>query len=490
LERDYATVLVPSIRDRLLAQLRSGNALFTRQGALVLAKLAVAFGGEETTSTIDLSTAIGLLFAAIHDHLGPSDSENQPEPGVYVSPLAASIAANQWFNRTLDEASFLATYEARWGELARRSTAGVTEVFQEVMGYEVEERAAVALAAWTGSRVEGHVAFDASYFDVLGLGAEKLNAILNTIALPVDLARDRIHPRELEPTTLEWNFDTFERYPLLQLRDGGYLVLDPGLLLRRTMGWAPLYDLETARAGRGPGHDLAHATESYFFEVLDSLYNSGPVRRCFTDSDLQVMQPVGRRADAAVDFGPSWAVLEVTARRPLRAMLHGQVVGLDEQMGIVLEELDQVAATARALQERRHLLLDEPASAGPIRIHPVVVFTEGFPTNPLTVNEVRRRADEAGLFSGLNTSAIEIIDLVELEMVESIADAGGPSFPEILEAKARSNFAADSLRNFLATSPDFDLERPSRISKIFSAPLMRVAARIGEQEGPFEDTGA
>jgi hypothetical protein len=73
-------------------------------------------------------------------------------------------------------------------------------------------------------------------------------------------------------------------------------------------------------------------------------------------------------------------------------------------------------------------------------------------------------------------------------MIESIAEAGGPSLPEIFDAKARSNFAADSLRNFLTTSPEFDVERPARVSQIFSAPLMRVAARIGEPTtGHVED---
>ena len=212
--------------------------------------------------------------------------------------------------------------------------------------------------------------------------------------------------------------------------------------------------------------------------MLLQLYEKGPTSRVFNGDDLRNLLPEAKSADAAIDFGQCWVVIEVTARRPLRNMIHGaSAQDLDEQLGVILEEIEQVAGTARTLQTQRHRLTGGEED-GAIRIYPIVLMSEGFPTGPITLSAIRQRTTDAELFVGINAAPVEVIDLVELEMIESIVESGGPTLPDLLDAKTQSNFWSDSLRNYLISRKDLHVLRPKRVSEVFSEPLDRLAKRL------------
>ena len=217
------------------------------------------------------------------------------------------IVANKWFNRTMDEANLLALFERRWVAGTRPSTEQVASRFHDALGFGVDEMAAVALSLWAGSRGDNRfVVFDLSWLDPLRLPEGRLESILSLIATDPATAATQVAARELEPGQLDWNFDTFERYPLLRLDERRVLVLDPALLIRRALGWAPMYDLASAKRGSGVAaeHALADASEAYALHVLKAMYSGGLVQRLYDEVEIQAAYGTDRRnADALVDFG-------------------------------------------------------------------------------------------------------------------------------------------------------------------------------------------
>jgi len=110
--RVAASWMVEPAASRCRNLLDQGRQLLTRHGALVLAKLALVHGGDETAEDApELEPMLGPLFAAIHDRLGRRPSGDADAETVRVAgeltPLAAYLVANQLFNRSFDEANVL-----------------------------------------------------------------------------------------------------------------------------------------------------------------------------------------------------------------------------------------------------------------------------------------------------------------------------------------------------------------------------------------------
>lgn len=459
--------------------------LFSRHGALVLAKIALAHGGTSTDSGAPrIEWMLTLLFTKIHDHLGRrpagADGDTVRVDG-QITPLAAYLTANHIFNRAFDEASFIYLYQQRWNNPARPAATDVKGRFKQAMGYEVQDQAELALAVWSGARGSGHVFHSRSAFESAGFDTATLDRMLGTLSKPISEVRELVREVELGGIDLEWNFDTMERYPLIGMEDGTYLALEPAHLVRRCMGWAPVYDL--GRKRNGSEHSMAMTSEACTFEVLEAMYDAGPLsRRLFSESELKALAPDSRCADAAVDFGGSFVVIEITARRTPRDVVHGKSTdALNDLLDMVLDELEQIAGTARALQTERHHLTGVPSTNG-IRIYPVVIMVEGFPTSPVTLSEIRAMAENQALFKGLPVGPIEVIDLVELEMLEAVMEVGGPSLPDLLDAKEASNFKYDSLRNYLHSRADIDLHVPQRVSDGILPAFARLLARLQAAE--------
>lgn len=136
----------------------------------MLAKLALVDCAESgDDQALPLEVAIGLFSLLVHEFLGSRNRPHQEEAGDTriggLPPrLSMEIVANQWFNRSVDEANLLALFERRWISGARPSTEQVTSGFRDALGFGVDEMAAVALSLWAGSRGdERFVVFDLSW---------------------------------------------------------------------------------------------------------------------------------------------------------------------------------------------------------------------------------------------------------------------------------------------------------------------------------------
>ena len=483
--RVAASWMVEPAASRCRNLLDQGRQLFTRHGALVLAKLALVHGGDETAEDApDLEAMLGPLFAAVHDQLGrrpPGDADAETvRVAGELTPLAAYLVANQLFNRSFDEANVLNLYQQRWNNPGRSEAQKVAGRFRTEMGFGIADQAELALAIWAAARSNEHVFHTYEGLMAIGFTRETVDLMLAKLSKPVTEVAATLSTNALDGLDLEWNFDLFEQWPLVDMEDGTYLALEPAYLIRRCLGWAPLYDL--GNRGRD-AHAMAKTSEVCAYEVLDSMYDAGTLsQRLFNEDELKVLAPHAKGADAAVDFGSSFAVLELTARRVPREVVHGKSPEkLDELLRIVVEELEQVAGTATALQTERELLTGVPVS-GPIRFYPIVVMIEGFPTSPVTLSEIRAIVKESDLVAGLPAAPVEVIDLVELEMLEALAESGGPSLPAVLDAKEASNFKYDSVRNYIVSRPDLQVHISERLSAGLFAPFTRLLARLEQSE--------
>ena len=161
LEQGVISALNPPFQQRLRNILLSGRPLFTRQGALCLAKLATVYGSEKThPEALPIDLAIGFSASSSKRHSGHGiAAKNRAILGSAISRLSMEIIANQWFNRHMDEANYLALFERRWISGGRPSTRRATKNFHSVMGFGIEQLSAVALGLWAGSRGSGHIIF-------------------------------------------------------------------------------------------------------------------------------------------------------------------------------------------------------------------------------------------------------------------------------------------------------------------------------------------
>lgn len=273
-----------------------------------------------------------------------------------------------------------------------------------------------------------------------------------------------------------WEFSHLEQFPVIDCGDH-LLVIRLDLVLRRFFGWLPLFDIE---AGLGEGKDarthlsrvkgcVEHLGEVYARESLQAQARRHSLR-LFTESELRAALSPGtgrKTCDLTIDDGRRWAVFEVTSSRLTReSVASTSAERLDDDFIKLLKKVRQLDATITSLRVRETALTGQPTPALPRRRYlPVLVLTEGFPVNPVTLTMLRRRAEEAGLLRGDDVHELEVVDGTELEMLEG-ADFGEITVLDALEAKGRAALHRANLRDFLLREHRLNATTPSRVRQL------------------------
>jgi hypothetical protein len=490
----FARELSEPYRTRALNLLRDPSAAFIApQVWFVLAKLACMVGGDEllpTTKEGDLHYAA--LVAA--QHLGANFDTTEPVMGAEPGPFSRELVANQVFNSNLSEAHLFGRFARRWLQLPDELSEDnrvlpLRAVFEEVTGVPLVDFMMLGVGLWAATAQQTPRILP-GYFDSLGLSRERQEAALALVSLDIPSFRAAVQA-EVREFGLEWAVSTFSQFPVVRLYDGSHLVLDPDLLLRRVFGWLPVFDMTSVldagdkasrkRAGQ-IRRCMQHLSEVYAHEVLASAVAGGPATRLYDGDDLlRAYQKKGRRhADAAVDYGDGWIVVETTTSQVRR----DTVAGLDEaalvtDLDKLVDEVEQVDSTIRFLRENEQALTGQKPVEGR-RFTPVLVVAEGFPVNPMSLAHLRKRTAAKGLLAAPDTDPLEVLDVEELEMVEALQGAGGPNLRDLLRAKQDSNFHHDSLRNYIIFQVNDQLRRPQRLDglweQVFKPTLERLVA--------------
>ncbi|MCX4920095.1 hypothetical protein [Streptomyces sp. NBC_00687] len=463
------------VRSRVRNLLRDeSRRLLVPQAFMLLARMALEISPDTLPDDLSDVDIVGALFSLTQTMgrlpgIGPSVITDKP------GTLGRELIANQHFHRSWSVPGVLARYARRWLQLPSEhhgepGIVDLSQTYQDCTGARLEDLAAVAGYLWLCTTM-GRFVIEPGELAGLAMPAERVEAVLTLITNDLPGMREAVR-RERPGQRTQWSFDPFQQWPVIRLPENRLLILDPRHLISRAFGWLPIWDIEFPPPGRTKpaGHrktvarakqTLRHCSEIYVSEVLHAITrDEGTTRRVYDDTELKTAYTAQgqRRADAAIDYPGTWIVIEVTTtqlRRDAATAVPGesQIQDIDK----LVDELDQIDATINALRGDETALTGAPA-ADDRRFLPLLVLPEGFPVNPITLTVIRERARNRGLFTRPDTDPVEIVDVEELEMIEALQEASGPSLLDILRGKQsgslRNAAVRDHILHVLRVHPD------------------------------------
>lgn len=478
---------------RALGMMRSKRRILVPQLLLALAKAAIAVCPEDPPkpdlALDDLPLVTAML--GIADHLGVGsksvDVEAEgPKWGGLPPELALEMTSNLYFNSSYDEASLITRFVRMWVELAsaadpnqQRSFAAL---FEEATGLSLMDVVTGTLAVWAHC-VGGNFAVAPAYFKDTALGEPGGKQILDFLS--ADRRRLAEALGEEVADAFDWTYSTFERYPIVRMTNGDYLVLSPNLLLNRVFGGLCYFDA-LSKFGKNKKRKGAlvqlrgDVTASFVLEGLERMFPPllGGQKRVFTESDVQASLGGGQVCDAVVDYGDAFLLFEVTFRRLTREAAAGRsIADLDNEIkNLIHAKGEQLDSTIKALRATPSAL-----TAGTElrrRYFPIIVVDDQFPVFPSMVEEYSNRLREAGFLEGPEVAPLEILSLEELDLVEGIFERHGKSLRDLLEMKARANLGHMSLKNFALVELRLFGHRPQRVGEQFKQFMKKAASHL------------
>lgn len=436
----------------------------------------------------------------ISQHLGLSREDGGADPSLGL--VGQELIANQLFNRNPNQANIMAGFVRRWLQLpcelaGEARVIDLADAFQQATGVSLADLQIIGTALWSSSLKDRRSLIPPEYFEPLGWSRERLAAALDLIC--VDTTRLRVEVSdEISRFGLPWSISAFERFPVIRLGSGSLLVIDPNLLVRRAFGWLPLFDIVEGLKSRGQPGDrrlaerakgcAAHLTEVYALEVLGNIVGDGNgndnhAKRLYNDADLETAftRRGLKKADAAIDYGDAWVVVEVTTSKAQRATVSGiSSDAVDADLGKLVDEAAQIEATIDALRADESRLTGMPSQRGR-RFLPLLVASEGFPINPISLKLLRERLRTAGVLQKSDISSLEVVDLEELEIIESLQECDGPGLRDLLTRKAASSMANSGMREYILSSVNASIKSGSRIKQLMRVVIEPAAAALDGQ---------
>src|SRR5450759_1484778 len=369
----------------------AGGSLVAPQSILILLKLALRHG-QRDSGAVNAGLVLGSLLAIQQVTMAPDEpSEDRRVLGPSGS-LFREIVSNQMFAVRPTEASLIARLQVRWKDLPLGLTTHPEYVdlpaeFARATGTTIDDLTALGLALWARSVEQPGVPFQLSYLGSFKWTSERLEAALALIVADAPTLLTEAD-RGDKAFGVTWSFDAFRRYPVIRLSGDRLLVISPSFLLARLFAWLPLYDLKEGLTRLCEGSlwsridgFFRHVCEVHALETVAATIGETPLlRRMYRQEDLQAAFGADKKtADAAIDYGDAWVVVEVSTHQLTRpASVGGRATALEEDFRIgVIEKVEQLDSTISELlaDESR---LTHAACVPRRRILVVLVSTEGF----------------------------------------------------------------------------------------------------------------
>lgn len=468
---------------RVREALRGDRRLMAPQGLLMLMRYALVVSPTEPPD--DRLGRFPALLMALQDALGGHrDLADRPDSPVVFggdteSTLFREMVQNQAFYASVDTGTMLARHHLHWNVLPERMhddprQEDLVRLFAEATGVPFDDFVAVGLALW--AIVEMRDMYPVPR-EVLGLKLpqERLEAALNLLSRTAEEMREEILRRDAE-FDAQWSFDTFRLFPVIRMDDGQLLVVSKDLLLQRMFTWLPIHDLRHGLEQQGP-EGLRSGVRAYQWfraiaeaEAMESLNNLMPsvggVRRFYGEEQIQAAFGTQvKNADAVLDYGDAWVVLEVSTRHLTRESVAGgsaEALEKDLERGVV-KKVGQIDSTIGQLIRDETLLTGHPAMARR-RYVAVLVVTEGFPVNPMTMTAIHGRLAERRLLMDPRIGPLHILDQEDLNIVEAVIESGGPSLLQLLEDHESGNLRNMDFKSWLIVERRLEAGRPERIA--------------------------
>lgn len=489
-------VLEKDARERALNFLRQREMRFVVPQLALLASsavlLALPWESDEEAVVSDVVAA-----AVFHLHMG--DLVVRPEKptekvlfGNVREGMALEVIANQMFNSTTNLGTDIARHERLWHHLARKvadeeGLPDLSAVFETVTGIPLDVFEAVAFGLYAARDRAPKV--PKSWFDPTEITEEQLRAVLVRTALTPEKLRKRLE-KDLDQdlSANRWKLDAYSERPILDFDDQHWLIHSPQLLVDRFFSglafWDAYFDAGADQAQVRNAWGLI--TERYGHEVLESLAPEAAGQRVWRESEIQ--EAFGtqdqRNADAVIDYGDAWVVLDFSSRMPKRELAHAESLeSLEDEIAYVVgDKAGQLDATISALKEDESLLTGRPTPERP-RFHPVIVVSNKWPLNPITYELARLKVEEQGHLQGDRVETLSIMTMEELEIVESVQEHGGPDFASLLRSHAQKSLRRMGLKDHVLLVEKLDVSRPRRMNALLKSHTKRLADAFGFEEG-------
>jgi hypothetical protein len=448
---DLIKTEMPYLHARVKGLLDTNHKYFGPQASLVLMKLTILKGSpDKGLPKVNLSTFI-LLCLAIQDFFSPSHPENSN------ASLAMELPANYSIHRKLNPAYEYHQYELRW-ESEEPVSRRLKAVFEETCGYPSRSLADfVAGLAMQTRDLRMNFALEASHDE----DSINMKNALEKISCDIDSMSKKIS----DPTTPNfiWDFSAFHEFPVIKRSDGRYVVVENSLLVNRGLGWPLIYD---SRPNKRLVHEVSMLAEQQAKEMViralgdawsDRIVDGSEIISVFGGNGIQ-------SADLAIEFENAWVVLEISAfRSPYRALAAESQRLYRELINQVADEAFQAVSTSEQfVQQSLEPKLTFRNISAASRMYPIVVATEKFTTNPLTLCDIRQEIENRRGGRHPRIAPVEVINLEELETLLLLSSTYGLSIVSLLEEKSQGNFWSDSINNFLATYYRTELHGLSR----------------------------
>jgi hypothetical protein len=339
--------LLPQLPTDLQQRIRrvsdENTVICAEQGILMAMRFALQLC-PETGGHDRVDLLVPVILAIQQEFRAPGSSPLRFD-GDTSNALFREIVRSHALSLQPDRRSQMAHLEIRWedlpGQLGRTGTSNPAEAFAEFTGVEVADFSTLAVSFWAqGLNRPGEIITWPAQLD---WDDDRKARALALIASDVPKLRRAIAGVAGEAE--QWAFDEFRRWPILQL-GAGWLVLAPEFVFDRQFGAPPLLDI---RAAMTPAQEKARWThiEQTFQDMCEedaliglrnianndgaTFYSEDDLKRAFGRKGVQI-------ADAAIDAGDRWIVIEISSRKPTRGtIIEGDPAALskDLDLGIV-----------------------------------------------------------------------------------------------------------------------------------------------------------
>lgn len=484
---------------RVRTALRDNRRLLAPQALLMLMRYAIALSPNEPEA--DRIGRFPALLMAIQDDLGGGRRRRSiDEPitfeGDTASVLFREIVQNQAFHASVDTGTMLARHDLHWNVLPERMRddrrrEDLVTLFAEATGVPFDDFVAVGLALWAIVEMRGFYPVSREAMGLPRLPPERVDAALGLFSRTADAMRDELLRRDAE-FEAQWSFDTFRLFPVIRMDHGRLLVISKDLLLQRLFTWLPIHDLRHGLEKRGPEGKRKGARAYQWFravaeaETVESLQNlmpaAGGVRRFYGEAEIQdAFGTHVKNADAALDYGDAWVVIEVSTRHLTRESVAGgssEALDRDIERG-VMKKVGQIDSTISELIRDESRLTNDPAMPRR-RYVAVLVVTEGFPVNPMSMTAIHSRVAASGLLRDPRIGPLHILDQEDLNIIEAITESGGPSLLQLLLEHEAGNLKNMDFKSWLIVERGLQANRPRRIAGPYEnawRPVLAVAQR-------------
>jgi hypothetical protein len=471
-DAELLATMTPTLRERIQRAMWPNSVVASPQAILLAMRLALRIcpeeGGHGTTG------ALVPILLALQDDLETPDGPDLANPIDPEHRLFREIVRSQAFSARWDHRSQMAHFQLRWhtypNALGRRGEANPADAFGVATGVALDDFTGLGTAFWAGAI--NHPGQIVPFPEEIAWDQERRERTLAMFASRVPDMRAAVS--HVIGQAEIFAFDDLRRRPVLRFGDEEFLVLAPDLLFDRLFGWPPMLDIKASLPDPDPekrwDHVVATHRDMCEHDALDAFRqiadNDGMTFYSEVELRAAYGQPGVRIADAAIDTGDGWIVVEISTRRLTRPTIidaNADALHIDLDRGIRQKFL-QIDSIVSNLIVDETKLTQAPARHRR-RFTRLLVVADGFPVNPLTYEAIQRVIPSLATGADSRIGPGHVIDQEELDMAESISERHEATLLSLVERHERASLMRAAFKDFLLEELKLDVPRPRRLKE-------------------------